>query len=391
MAYGVSDTGLNMPRTTDYLSLIRGRMEELLLARGQELPDWQRDEFLGVLTAVMAERLNELSDAVIQIDAGYAPNNAEGLQLENICALIGLERREATHSTVELELTGTGGTFIPLGTLVEDDEGNRWETTEEGSIGDDTATTFLANAQAVEAGAITAPANTIQKIVTPIDGWDSVDNPSAATTGEDRETASELRKRRLLSLQRGTSGTVAGIRAAAFDLDWTTAVTVIDNPENSTQTVEGVSMPAHSVAAIVYPDSPSSDNIDDLVEVLAETVPAGIEQVGAESQSYTYDDGHSKTFYWDYATQTGVDVDVTATALSDYTTAEVQTGIEDIITDYFNALGVGDDVTAIAISALVATVDGVDTADVTVGASAQKVTIDATEIAIEGTISVTVT
>ncbi len=389
MAFGVSDTGLEMPREADYLTLIRDEFERLLTARGQELPDWDKDTVLGVITAALAARLDVLSEDVIQIDAGYHPANATGLQLENICAMIGVVRREATKSTVTMDLTADAGTTIPEGSVIEDDEKQRWETTEPLVFASTTTQQVVAEAQTP--GAVAAPANTITKIVTPVDGWTSANNPAKATEGDDRESDAELRKRRILSLQQGTSGTVGGIRAAVFELDWTTAVVTVDNPTNATATVEGISMPPHSVATVVYPNSPTSDQIDDLVDALVDTVPAGIEQVGAVTQSHTFDDGHSATYAWDYATETTVDVTVTATALSGFTTGEVQSGIEDTITDYFLALGVGDDVTAIAISALVAAVDGVDTADVTVGAGAQKVTINATELATEGTISVTVT
>ena len=389
MAFGLSDTGLTMPRASDHLTLIRQDFETRLAALGVDLPDWDRDTFLGPLTATMAARLDAISENVIQIDAGYSPLNAAGLQLENIAAMVGVVRRDATRSTVTLDVTANMGTAIPLGSLVEDTEKQRWRTTADLNFA--VTGTQQVVAEAVDAGAVVATANTITKIVSAIAGWTAVDNPSAATTGSDAETDAELRKRRILSLQRGTQATVAGIRAAVFDLDWTTATTVVDNPTNAAATVEGILMTPHSLAVVVYPDTPTTEQETELIETLAGVVPAGIDQVGAESGSFTYDDGHSATFSWGYATQTPVNVTVTGTVLAGFSTSEVQAGIEAVIADYFLALDVGDDVTAISVSALVATVQGVSTADVTVGAGAQIVTLDATEIAIEGTISVTMT
>jgi uncharacterized phage protein gp47/JayE len=373
----------------DHLTLIRQDFETRLIALGVDLPDWDRDTFLGPLTATMAARLDAISENVIQIDAGYSPHNAAGLQLENIAAMVGVVRREATRSTVTLQISANNGTVVQIGSLVEDTEKQRWRTTEDLVFASTTTQDVVA--EAVDLGDVVATANTITKIVSATNGWTAVDNAAAATTGRPRETDGELRKRRLLSLQRGTQATVAGIRAAVFDLDWTTATTVVDNPSMSSAVVEGLTLPPKSFAVVVYPDTPTADQIDELVETLAGVVPAGIEQYGDESDEYTYDDGHTATFTWSYADQTAVDVTVTAAALSDYSTAEVEAGIEAIIEDYFLSLGVGDDVTAIAISALVATVEGLDSADVTVGAGAQKVTLTAVEIAISGTVSVTVT
>lgn len=389
MAFGVTNVGLDMPRMADYRLLIRNDFETRLTARGVDLPDWANDTFLGDLVDALASRLDELSEAAIQIDGSYDPYNAQGLQLENLCALIGVVRREATYSTVTLSLTANIGTSIPIGTLVSDDEDFLWEATTD----TDFAVTGSQDVvfQCTTPGAIEAPANTVETISTPVSGWTAVTQATAASAGRDRETDSELRRRRLLSLQRGTQGTVAGIRAAVFDLDWTTAVTVVDNPENTTQTVEGISMPQKSLAVVVYPASPTAAQITELVETLAGVVTAGIEQVGTVTDTHTFDDGHTATFAWDYATEAATNVTVSATALSGYSTSEVQAQIELVISNYFLALGVGDDVRALPIAGLVDTVAGVDTATVTVGAGAQKVSITATEIATEGTVSVTVT
>lgn len=388
MAFGLTDTGLDMPRLADYRNLIRARLEELLTARGVDLPDWENDTFLGDLVDALAARLDELSEAAIQIDASYDPINAMGLQLENICAMIGVVRREATFSTVTLELTANAGTSIPVGTLVRDDEDFLWECTEDVDFA--STTTIEAVFQCQTEGAVEAPAGTVETIATPISGWTAVSQPSAAQAGRDREADSELRKRRILSLQRGTQATVAGIRAAVFDLEWTTATTVVDNPELTTQVVEGLTLEGKSLAVVVYPDTPTAAQQTELVETLAGVVTAGIKQYGAESGSFTYPDGHSATFNWSYATETSVDVTVAATALSTYSTSEVQAQIELTIANYFLSLGVGDDVRALPIAALIDAVDGVDTATVTVGGGA-KVSIDATEIAIEGTTTVSVT
>lgn len=101
---------------------------------------------------------------------------------------------------------------------------------------------------AVNAGVIVQPANTIDTILTPMLGWDSVNNPVAATPGEDRETDEELRLRfRNGKFDRATN-TLDSIYSALINLDNVTEVTIY---ENDTSVVDGNGVPAHSFLPIV--------------------------------------------------------------------------------------------------------------------------------------------
>src|SRR6185369_3057098 len=72
---------------------------------------------------------------------------------------------------------------------------------------------------AVNSGPIEQPVNTIDTILTPMLGWDSVINPVAATPGEDRETDEQLRLRfRNGKFERATN-TYDAIYSALINLD----------------------------------------------------------------------------------------------------------------------------------------------------------------------------
>lgn len=72
--------------------------------------------------------------------------------------------------------------------------------------------TFVAD----EAGENTLPANTLTVIVTPVTGWDRVNNPKAGETGTDAETDDELRIRRALTFLAGNA-TDDAIQAALLN------------------------------------------------------------------------------------------------------------------------------------------------------------------------------
>lgn len=131
----------------------------------------------------------------------------------------------------------------------------------------------------VNAGVIEQPANTIDTILTPMLGWDSVINPIAATPGEDRETDEQLRLRfRNGKFDRATN-TFDAIYSALINLDNVSEVTIY---ENDTSAVDGNGVPAHSFLPIV-----SGGLSTDIANAIWENKPTGILSYGNTSVNVT--------------------------------------------------------------------------------------------------------
>lgn len=79
-------------------------------------------------------------------------------------------------------------------------------------------------------GPISAPANSLTEILTPVAGWVSLTNPQAGITGRNQETDAELRLRREQSLHLLGAATVEAIRSRLLqEVDGVTSVTVFEN------------------------------------------------------------------------------------------------------------------------------------------------------------------
>jgi uncharacterized phage protein gp47/JayE len=97
-------------------------------------------------------------------------------------------------------------------------------------------------------GMLSQPVNTIDTILTPILGWDSVTNPVVATSGRSVETDEELRIRfRNGKFDRATN-TLDAIYSALLNLSGVTEIVIY---ENDTSVVDGNGVPAHSFLPIV--------------------------------------------------------------------------------------------------------------------------------------------
>lgn len=132
---------------------------------------------------------------------------------------------------------------------------------------------------AVNSGVIEQPANTIDTILTPMLGWDSVINPIEATPGEDRETDEELRLRFRNAKFENATNTYDAIYSAITNLDNVTEVTIY---ENDTSVVDGNGVPAHSFLPIV-----SGGLSQDIGNAIWENKPTGILSYGNTSVNVT--------------------------------------------------------------------------------------------------------
>lgn len=140
---------------------------------------------------------------------------------------------------------------------------------------------------AINAGPLEQPANTIDTILTPILGWDSVINPVPAVPGEDRETDEQLRLRfRNGKFDRATN-TYDAIYSALINLDNVTEVTIY---ENDTSVVDGNGVPAHSFLPIV-----SGGLSQAIGNAIWENKPTGILSYGNTSVTVTDIQGGTHT------------------------------------------------------------------------------------------------
>lgn len=338
-------TGYTALRAADFIDTIRTAYETELTALG--LPsdvDWERDVVLGILTAIMGVQLGNLSEATQALYDAFDPNNAVGVQLDSLSAIVGVTRLPASASSATVTLTGTPGTIITAGSQVRGGSGDYtsavWETADPFTIGG--GGTVSGEVFAVLDGPTTATSATITEIVTPIAGWTAVTNPAAAAVGNAQETDAELRVRRAESLQISAGRSIAALRASLLTLDGVLGVLVIDNPTDATVTTGSLVLAPHSVSVVVYPNTLTSTQAEAVAQAIYDQLSAGIESNGTDE---VFDvqgtDGSVKVIRFDYAGSTTVNVVATLVLDTGYVLADVQTAVEEAIEAYFDALVVG--------------------------------------------------
>jgi uncharacterized phage protein gp47/JayE len=190
-------------------------------------------------------------------------------------------------------------------------------------------------AQAIDAGAYEATAQSIDTIVTPVSNWDGVVNLADATTGRDRETDAAFRARVALELVIAQGSTLEAIKAQVRELD---GVTYVAGEENRTATVDGDGNLPHSIRITVV-----GGTDQDIIDAIGTYKAGGIATNGSESGTYTDPEDGAHTIYFDRVTEVNIWLILNLTTTADYP-ADGDTLAEAAMTDYFETLEHGEDI-----------------------------------------------
>lgn len=304
------------------------------------------ESWLGAIATVMAEELADVWAAGGALWFAFIRDFAQGEALDNIGALTGTERLQATASAVVLALTGDAGTVIPTGRVISVEQtGVRVATIEPVTLvatppwtpatvyavgarvttSNPSAQVYRCVLGGASAGAGTGPTGTGALIIdgtarwahlgegaahgnaratctvlgpvpiaagtltqkdTPVAGWRSVTNPLDADMGRNRETDADYRIRQVSELRGLGNGSVAAIREKLADRDLVPGVVTVTVFENKTDYPNADGMPPHSVEALVQGGEDQT-----IRQVLYTAAGGGIETHGTVVGSVTDSEG----------------------------------------------------------------------------------------------------
>lgn len=199
-------------------------------------------------------RVVELRDSVARNNADVAnqinPALASGRFLDALVGLSGASRKPATKSIIsQVTIGGTPGTLIPAGSMASTNSGQVFELAQ--SITIPSGGTIDAAFIARDTGPIGAPIGTLINIESSILGWLTVTNPVEAVFGREIESDAALRRRRRGILATQTMSITESLYARLNTVNGISSFLILENPMGSTQTVQGISMEAHSVWACI--------------------------------------------------------------------------------------------------------------------------------------------
>ena len=248
--------GMTAPTSAELRDLVAANWEAAFnTGDGSPTIDTEAATPAGQLVDSETMILAQINAELLYLFSQLNPRLAEGVWQDAIGYIYFLTRKIAEPTTVQVTCTGLQGTAIPIGAQVESDDGYRYECTVATEIPPEGSA--LVNFQCIEAGPIECRANTINKIITVIPGWDTVSNAAPGVTGRDRESQVDFENRRFESVAKNSHGAVASLQGALWDLEGVVDCRVLENPGDVAFTGEepeahGIPIPGHSVAICIY-------------------------------------------------------------------------------------------------------------------------------------------
>jgi hypothetical protein len=245
-------TGVVVPQTSGLLADVQGEYQSVFGADLIVTPDTPQ----GVLATAEALARSEVVANNAALANQINPNIAGGVFLDAIMALTGMQRTVATPTVVtNVTLSGIAGTVIAAGSLAATSAGDQFQSVSTVTLG--SSGTAIVNFQSVATGAIPCAGSALATIVSNILGWETVTNnpsgsPASATTlGSTTQSDQAARALRQNTLAFQGVSLAEAITSALYATEGVTSLTFQENVAASTQTINGISMVAHSIYACV--------------------------------------------------------------------------------------------------------------------------------------------
>lgn len=336
--YGVTPDGF----VVKPLSVIQQEINDQQLSEIDPGLDQDPRDPLQQVNLVHANALAELWELMGAVYASQYPDSANGASLDNVSSITGTTRDPNTKTTVEgVLVTLDPNQALPQGSVANLVSQPNARFVSDAEVPSTPAGgTFPVNFTAEEAGATVVIVGQLSEIAEPVPGWTAVTNPIAGVTGTETESDSELRQKRLDELEAQGSTNVNSIRADLLRTDGVVDAVVFEN-DTDTPNFYGRGLPPHSIYCVLRGGAAA-----DIAQTIFGTKAAGIFTFGSEVEPVIDSMGISHDMRFDFATELIFFADITVE--TDPLVFDGSGGGEDAIkqavSDYVNALEIGDDV-----------------------------------------------
>lgn len=197
----------------------------------------------------------------------------------------------------------------------------------------------VVDVEASAMGPVFAPAYSLTEIENPVPGLDRILNLQKEVIGRFIETDGELRLRRVASLQRAGSSTVAAIRARLLEVQEVSEVIIF---ENVTDEIDGDGLDPHSFNTFVQ-----GGDEQEIANALWLNKPAGIKTIGEIVKTVIDSQGVNQTIRFSRPVEVEIFINIEVTRDSSPTSLWPSSGADLVraaLAAYVNSLTIGDDV-----------------------------------------------
>ena len=294
-----------------------------------------------------------------------------GIYLDSLAGSFVKYRQGATQSQVPVVLGGASGTVIAQGSRASMSNGVIFYAPNDFTIGADgtVSGTFVSQ----EYGAIPCPANSLTKIIDGTFGWETINNPSSATVGQEKQSDASFKRDIMNSGLFKGRALLEDYKSAIYSVDGVSSCFVYDNYTNSSITYDSITINAHSIYCCVYGGSNQ-----DVANAIFGVKSGGCGYTGNTSISVIDETfGSSYTVSFQRPTLITIYIEVNVKNINNSST-DLEEQMQNILVDYaggnlegFDNLGIGKDVNVFDLSSVIgANITGITIQSILIGTTA---------------------
>lgn len=293
-------------------------------------PETPAGQLIDSITAEIVQKDSE----ILYLANQFNPLTASGRWQEALGQIYFIGRKSGVNSTAICTCTGRAGTVISAGSQIESSvTGSRWSNGEDVTIpaSGRVEVTFTC----LEAGAISANAETLTHIITVTPGWDSVSNSQPAIIGQLQEGQGAFEARRYASVALNSRSTESAVYARVSEIHDVLAVYFAQNRTNANKVLDGITLTPHSAYVCVLGGKDEA-----VAEAIYNSISAGCDFVGNTKFDITdKNSGAITEVKFDRPTEQKIAVQVTIRK-NDLTPSDVDKKIKQAV--YDNFYGISD-------------------------------------------------
>lgn len=325
----IDDKGMHIPKYADIRDDLISSMKQIFgddIYIDEDSQDYQQ-------ISIFAKKIFDTNALALLVYNNRTANTAIGIGLDNLCALVGISRKPATYSTVQLTIVGNPSTVIINGQASDVNDEHKWNLPSEVVI--PVSGTITVEATCEDSGDIIAQSNSITKIVTPIYGWFSVTNNFNGSGGVDEESDADLRARYAFSTALPSNTVFESMISSVLSVP---GVTRVKGYENDTGSADSNGIPSHSVSMVVE----GGGDTDIAYEIYSKKTP-GCGTYGSTSVEITSLSGIINDIKFYRPTYKDVYVKISIKKLSSYNESYADE-IKQAVSNYINELDIAETV-----------------------------------------------
>lgn len=328
----LDNTGFHRPTFEEILTNKINRAKELF---GNDI-DTSELTPLGKFIRISAYDMEEVWETAEGVYYARFPNTAQGVSLDRLLPFAGITRKTATQAHHKVKITGQADFAIPNGSIFGTVDGMTFYLVNDvvlnsDGVGEGTVACTVAGTVG------NVPLGSINELVNPIAGVETVQHTDILSLGENEETDIALRVRFQKAISGAGFSTLESLIGAILRINGVKSCYIA---ENDTSNEDSFGRPPHSFECYVYAG-------DELNTQIAETIfqkkPIGITAHGETTVQLTTLDGRTQDVKFTKVKEVPIHIKVTIKKNEDFEL----TGAEDVKTavmGYILSLASGNDV-----------------------------------------------